>query len=171
MPSLFRGNCPVSRGDHGKVQTEVLEASCGVSWELALELSMAASSLTQSLSLLFFLWRPKASGPTTFFSHRTAPDPLSSPTTVLQIQPTVLAYANILSACDTKSRRDPFMAGACLGPVSPLTFFLLLVALKLVSPLQPQGVDYGTCQSQSLVGITMGTQSIHPCTGSRERFA
>lgn len=32
------------------MQTEVLEASCGVSWELALELSMAASSLTQSLS-------------------------------------------------------------------------------------------------------------------------
>lgn len=96
---------------------------------------------------------------------------------MLQIQPTILAYANVLSACDTKSESWgsssllPFMAGACLGPVSPLTFFLLLVALKLVSPLQPQGVDYGTCQSQSLVGITMGTQSIHPCTGSRERFA
>jgi hypothetical protein len=54
---------------------------------------------------------------------------------------------------------------------SPLTFFLLLVALKLVSPLQAQGVDYGTRQPQSLVGITMGPQSIHPCTGSRERFA
>lgn len=64
------------------------------------------------------------------------------------------------------------LMGWCVpwAPVSPLTFFLLLVALKLVSPLQPQGVNYGTRQPQSLVGITMSTQSIHPCTGSRERF-
>lgn len=48
------------RGGHCKVQTEVLEAHCGVSWELALELDMAANSLTQSLSLLSLLWRPKA---------------------------------------------------------------------------------------------------------------
>lgn len=48
------------RDGHCKVQTEAPEAHCGVSWELALELDMAANSLTQSLSLLRLLWRPKA---------------------------------------------------------------------------------------------------------------
>lgn len=50
------------------------------------------------------------------------------------------------------------------------TFLLLLVDLKLVPPLQPEGVDDGARQPQRLAGVPVGPQGVHPGTSSREGF-
>ena len=51
------------------------------------------------------------------------------------------------------------------------TFFLLLVALKLMPPLEPESVDDGTCQPQGLAGVSVGTQGVHSGAGSGEGLA
>ena len=40
-----------------------------------------------------------------------------------------------------------------------------------MSLLQPEGVDYGTCQPQGLAGVSMGPQGVHTSTGGGEGLA
>ena len=47
------------------------------------------------------------------------------------------------------------------------TFLLMLVDFQLSLLLQPQSIDNGHCESESLFWVTVGTQGINPSTGCR----